>query len=74
MSQTKRTRWTDVYQSEHPVHARLIASVLDAQGLQVKVERKKPTKQAANSAPFVRVAKPQAEEARQFLARYRLAS
>jgi len=71
MKETTRTRWTDVYRTETPMHAKLIAGVLDAKGLQAKVQRKKPQGDE-KSVPFVRVKDSQAQTARDILAAYQL--
>ena len=71
MAKTKRIRWADVYQCEIPAHARLIASVLAANGLEAKVERKKP-KQAQTAVPFVRVKKTQQQLALTLMSSYKL--
>ena len=71
MSHTKRTRWADVYRTETPMHAKLIASVLGAQGLNTRVQRKK-LKDAVASMPFVRVEASQEQAARDILADYKL--
>jgi len=71
MSQTTRTRWADVYRTETPMHAKLIASVLGARGLNTRVQRKK-LKDAGASIPFVRVEASQEQAARDILAAYHL--
>lgn len=71
MSETTRTRWADVYHTETPMHAKLIASVLGAKGLNTKVQRKK-LKDAVASMPFVRVEASQEKVARDILAAYHL--
>jgi len=71
MAKSKKIRWADVYQCEIPAQAKLITSVLTANGLNAKVQRKK-SKEATNSVPFVRVKKSQAEHAKTLLANYNL--
>ena len=71
MNHTTRTRWTDVYHTETPMHAKLIAGVLGARGLNTKVQRKK-LKDAVASMPFVRVEASQEQAARAILAAYDL--
>lgn len=71
MSQTKLTRWTDVYRTETPMHAKLIASVLGAKGLNTRIQRKK-LKDAVASMPYVRVEASQEQAARDILADYHL--
>ena len=71
MSQTTRTRWADVYRTETPMHAKLIASVLGARGLNTRVQRKK-LKDAVASMPFVRVEASQEQAALDILAAYHL--
>lgn len=71
MSQITRTRWADVYRTETPMHAKLIASVLGARGLNTKVQRKK-LKDAVASMPYVRVEASQEKAARDILASYQL--
>jgi hypothetical protein len=53
------------------MHAKLIASVLGAKGLNTKVQRKK-LKDAVASMPYVRVEASQEQVARDILAAYHL--
>ena len=71
---TKRIRWEDLYASASPSHARLLATLLDVRGLTAKVQRKKADKAAPTTTPHVRIAEDDAEQARELLLRYKLAS
>ncbi|MFV2060170.1 MAG: hypothetical protein ACC653_05760 [Gammaproteobacteria bacterium] len=71
MAKSKRIRWADVYQCEISAQAKLITSVLAANGLQAKVQRKK-SKKTSNTVPYVRVKKNQAEHAKVLLSNYNL--
>ncbi len=71
MAKSKRIRWEDVYQCEIPAQAKLITSVLHANGLHAKVQRKK-AKENNITVPFVRVKKNQAEHAKVLLLNYNL--
>ncbi len=71
MAKSKKIRWADVYQCEISAQAKLITSVLTANGLQAKVQRKK-AKENSNTVPYVRVKKNQAEHAKTLLSNYNL--
>ena len=71
MAKSKKVRWTDVYQCNIPAQANLITSVLTANGLQAKVQRKK-AKESSNTIPYVRVKKNQAQYAKVLLSNYNL--
>jgi len=71
VAKSKKIRWADVYQCELSAHAKLITSVLTANGLQAKVQRKK-SKQNSSTVPYVRVKKNQADHAKVLLSNYNL--
>lgn len=66
-----RRRWTDVYRTDVPRHAELVATVLDAIGLEVSLRRKK-VRGGDESMPHIRVIADQAPRAREILDAYRL--
>lgn len=71
MAKPIRLRWTDVYTSTVPGHARLIVTMLDSLGLQAKLQRRKP-RGSRTTVPHVRVIQDQAAQARAILAQRRL--
>lgn len=73
MAKKKRTRWVDVYSCEMSAQAHLLASVLNANGLEAKVQRRK-TNDAEVTIPYVRVEQSQQDIARDLLAEYQLES
>ncbi len=70
-STTRRTKWTDVFHSQVPGHAQLVASMLDAIGLEVSLRTKKPGR-TRDPVPHVRVLEAQAGRAREILNAYGL--
>jgi len=71
VAKSKKIRWADVYQCNISAQANLITSVLTANGLQAKVQRKK-AKENNDIVPFVRVKKNQAKQAKVLLSNYNL--
>ena len=67
----QRRRWTDVYRTDVPRHAELVATVLDAIGLEVSLRRKK-VRGGDESMPHIRVIADQAPRAREILDAYKL--
>jgi hypothetical protein len=71
VAKSKKIQWADVYQCEISAQANLISSVLTANGLQAKVQRKK-AKENNTTVPYVRVKKNQADHAKVLLSNYNL--
>lgn len=72
MTKTKRIRWADVYRSNITGHAKLIVSILLANGLNAKVQRKKLEDASSGSIPYVLVPQEQLDQAQQLLTDYGL--
>jgi len=73
MAKSKKIRWADVYKCDITAQANLITSVLNANGFQAKVQRKKQ-KESNTSIPYVRVKKNQAQHAKVLLSNYELSN
>ena len=67
----QRRRWVEVYQSEVPAHARLVATLLDMQGMTAKWARSRRKKTSAQLS-LVSVLPKDAEQARDVLAQRRI--
>lgn len=70
---TTRRKWVEVFHSTVPGHAQLVASLLDAIGLDVNVRRKKP-EGMQDSIPHVQVRSAQASRAKDVLNSYGLST
>ncbi len=68
---TAKRKWVEVFHSTVPGHAQLVASLLDAIGLDVNV-RKKKTQGTEDSIPHVQVRSAQANRAKDVLDSYGL--
>lgn len=71
MAKSKRIQWADIYQCEMTAQAQLIASILNANGLLAKIQRKK-TSNSKQSVPFVRVMKTQQQHAISLMSQYNI--
>ncbi len=73
MTAQKRKKWVNLYQSDVPVVARLLGSILVARGFAAKYQRRK-MKGYIDSVPLVRVEEHEAEQVKDLMTYYRLTS
>ncbi len=73
MAIQKRKKWVNLYQSDVPVVARLLGSILVARGFTAKYQRRK-MKGYIDSIPLVRVEEHEAEQVKDLMTYYRLTS